>query len=218
MMKKIATFALIVCVLGMASAQEVVTLTQGKNIRAAKETPTYRPTYSGIRLAIGGPRLIAVEYNYWLKPWLMVGAGTGYGMVSSTVSYYIPAFTDGYGYYHSEVDISAHRVGYGVPWYIETEVRTPKYKWSLLFNVKMGYSFGVKKPLYGEDVPLGNNFYMTDRNGNAVFSNSSLTWHPFFVDALLGFGYKLFSMGIGAGVHGGHRMANLMISFDIPVK
>jgi hypothetical protein len=218
MMKRVATFVLLVCVLGMANAQEVVTLTQGKNIRAAKVTPTYRPTYSGIRLAIGGPRLIAVEYNRWLKPWLMVGAGTGYGMVNCTLSEYIPAFTDSYGYAHGEVDYSGWKVGYGVPWYIEAEVRTPKYKWSLFFNAKIGYSFGVRKPNLYADLPLGRNFYMTDDNGYAVFSTTTLTWHPFFVDALLGFGYKRFSMGVGAGVHGGYRMVNIMFSFDFPFK
>ena len=196
----------------MVSAQDVVTLTQGKNIRAAKVTPIYRPTYSVIRLAIGGPRLVAVEYNHWLKPWLMVGAGTGYGMVSGTVSYYIPAFTDSYGYYHHEESYSEHGVGYGVPWYIEAEVRTPKYKWSVFFNIKMGYSLGVKEPFN-----RGSRLYMTD-NGSLVLSESSFTWHLFFADALLGFGYKRFSMGIGAGVHGGYRMANIMISFDFPIK
>ena len=215
-MKRIVFFILLATACSAASAQEVVTLTQGKNIRTERVTPTYRPTKPSLRLSIGIPRLATLEYIYWIKPWLMVGAGTGFGMEYFTSHVYIPAFTDSYGYSHSETNILQRRAGYGVPWFVETEFRTPKYKWSFFCNMKIGYGFGVKTPYL--DMPLGREFFATDNNGYAVFSETSVTWHPFFMDATIGFGYKRFSMGVGIGLHGGYRSAILMFSYDIPLK
>lgn len=218
-MKRIVSLCLLLSFFATAKTQEVVTLTQGKNIRTEKVTPTYRPTFPCLRLSLGVPRLLTLEYNYWIKPWLMVGAGTGYGMEHFSYHVYIPAFTTTsyqYRYTHYEIDKMQTRTGYGIPWFIEAELRTPKYKWSFFFNVKAGASIGVKMPYL--EMPLGHEYYATDEYGNAVFSEVTATWHPFFMDATMGFGYKHFSMGIGMGLHGGNRSATLMLSYDIPLK
>lgn len=214
MMKKIifatVMFAMAsVCV----NAQEVITLSQGHNVKTEKVTPLYRPTGHYIRIAIGGPVIIGVEYNRWIKPWLMVGAGTGYGIVGCTETISVPAYTSSYGYYHPAKNKTYNRAGYGVPWHLEVELRSPRYKWSAFLNLKLGYGVGVKH--YGV---YQDTFYEDmDENNNIVYGKSNYEWKPFFMLATAGFGYKRFSMGIGAGILGGKRSASLLLAYDIPL-
>lgn len=195
------------------NAQEVITLSQGHNVKTEKVTPMYRPTGHNIRIAIGGPILIGIEYNRWLTPWLMVGAGTGYGIVGCTATYSVPEYTSSYGSYHPAINETRNIAGYGIPWHIEAELRTPKYKWSAFLNLKIGYGIGVKH--YGV---LKDNFVEDiDENNNIVYGKANYEWKPFFMLATAGFGYKRFSMGIGAGILGGHRSASLLLAYDIPL-
>ncbi|MBQ7062042.1 MAG: hypothetical protein IJM88_01975 [Bacteroidales bacterium] len=197
------------------NAQEVITLSQGHNVKTEKVTPLYRPTGNDIRIAIGGPVLIGIEYNRWIKPWLMVGAGTGYGMVRCIETVKVPAYTSYYGYYYPVRDESIPRAGYGIPLYVEAELRTPKYKWSAFLNVKMGY--GVKLKRYGTNEE-GSFYCGNDDNNNPVYGEVNYEWKPFFMLATAGFSYKRFSMGIGAGILGISRCASLLISYDIPLN
>ena len=197
-------------------AQEVITLSQGHNVKTEKVTPLYRPTGNDIRIAIGGPVLIGIEYNRWIKSWLMVGAGTGYGMVGYTETIKTPAYTSFYGgHYYPAKNETLSRSGSGIPLYVEAELRTPKYKWSAFFNLKMGYGIGIKHYGYFEE---GKLYCDNDENNNPVFGEVNYEWKPFFMLATAGFGYKRFSMGIGAGVLGGHRSASILIAYDIPLK
>ena len=198
-----------------AKAQEVITLSQGHNVKTEKVTPLYRPTGNDIRIAIGGPVIIGVEYNRWIKPWLMVGAGTGYGIVGCTETVSTPAYTSYYGYNYPARNETLSRAAYGIPWYVEAELRTPKYKWSAFLNLKMGYGIGLKH--YGS-FEEGELYCGNDENNNPVYGEVNYEWKPFFMLATAGFGYKRFSMGIGAGVLGGHRSASILLAYDIPLK
>ena len=217
-MKK-ATLILIAAFFSAAvNAQEVITLSQGHNVKTEKVSPVYRPTGSSIRLSIGVPGLITAAYNYQVTPWFMIGGGTGYGMSYYTANYSIPAFyVSGSS---GDVLIEARsysklQTGYAIPLYFETEFRTPKYKWSAFLNVKMGANIGVKTRYL--ELPEGRNFYTTDSQGNSVFSETTINWHTFFVSAALGFGYKHFSMGYGLGLQGGKRFGNLFLAYNIPL-
>ena len=216
MMKRIVLIVVLSALVSTGlKAQEVITLSQGHNVKTEKVTPLYRPTGNDIRIAIGGPVIIGVEYNRWLKPWLMVGAGTGYGIVGCTETISDPAYTSYGGHYHPAINETESIPGYGIPWYLEAELRTPKYKWSLFFNFKIGYGIGLTHyGMYDE----GSAYVGLDENGNTVLGDVSYEWKPFFMLATAGFGYKRFSMGIGAGVLGGHRSASILLSYDIPLR
>lgn len=77
-----------------------------------------------------------------------------------------------------------------IPVFFETEIRTPKFEWSLFLNVKAGtlISIGYKAK------------------------------DPFFVSAMAGFSYKYFSMGGGISTMGNNNFGRLVlsISYDIP--
>jgi len=216
-MKKIVGLIIIATIANVGvNAQEVITLSQGHNVKTAKVTPLYRPMGNDIRIAIGGPVIIGIEYNRWIKPWLMVGAGTGYGMVRCMEIINTPAYTSYYsGYYIPAKYEIGSRVGFGIPWYAEAELRTPKYKWSAFFNLKMGYGVGVK---YYGIFKEGTMYCDQDENNNPVYGDVNYDWKPFFMLATAGFGYKGFSMGIGAGLLGGIRSASILIAYDIPLK
>ncbi len=216
-MKKIVGLIIIATIANVGvNAQEVITLSQGHNVKTAKVTPLYRPMGNDIRIAIGGPVILGVEYNRWIKPWLMVGAGTGYGMVRCIETVNAPAYTSYYsGYYNLAKLEIVSRPGYGIPFYVEAELRTPKYKWSAFLNFKMGYGVGVKH--YGT-FKEGELYCGQDENNNPVYGEVNYDWKPFFMLATAGFGYKRFSMGIGAGILGGIRSASILIAYDIPLK
>lgn len=214
-MKKVIAVVLVAIMAGVGvKAQEVITLSQGQNVKVEKVTPLYRPTGHNIRIAVGAPVLLGVEYNRWLTPWFMVGAGTGFGIVGGAETLTVPAYTSSYGYYHPAQNTSYSRAGFGIPWHVEAEFRTPQYKRSLFFNLKVGYGVGVKHYGYYKD-----SFYDgMDENGNVVYGEVTYDWKPFFMLATIGFSYKRFSVGVGAGVLGSNRCANLMIAYDIPLK
>ena len=63
MMKRIVLIVVLSALVSTGlKAQEVITLSQGHNVKTEKVTPLYRPTGNDIRIAIGGPVIIVVEY------------------------------------------------------------------------------------------------------------------------------------------------------------
>lgn len=218
MMKRFALTILIAVFASVGThAQEIITLSQGRNIVTEKVTPLYRPTGPSLRISIGVPGLITTALNYQITPWLMAGGGVGYGLARYTVHYHIPTYFTRSGnkiYLVEERENEYIQTGYAIPWYAEAELRTPKYKWSFLFNVKLGVNIGVKTPYLEEHA--GQNFYTTDYQGYAVFSETTIKWHTLFAATSVGFGFKNFSMGLGVGLQGGKRYADLHLSYNIP--
>ncbi|MBO4282771.1 MAG: hypothetical protein J5873_06215 [Bacteroidales bacterium] len=93
-----------------------------------KEIPEYRPVEPSLRFSVGAPTFASVAYNYPLNSSFMVGGGIGFGAAGVRkldYNHHI-AYYDAYS-------------GFGGPLYLEAEVRTPRYAWSLFLNAKLGY-------------------------------------------------------------------------------
>lgn len=85
--------------------------------------PTYRPTGGYLRISSGYPVVGGLAYNHQITPYFMVGGGAGFSWSKLYEE-------DIWGrYYFNETAIQI---------YAETELRTPKYNWSLFLNLKLG--------------------------------------------------------------------------------
>lgn len=177
-MKRII-LCVILCVFALsmkAQKQEDVIARRGSY--QIEETKTsYRQTGPMLRLSAGTNIYGAIAYDYQVSSSFMIGGGIG---VTETwekdVNYY-----DYGGIYDCEAFL---------PIYIETEIRTPKYKWSLFLNLKVGgiISIGYENVDY------------------------------FFASMMAGFSYKNISIGGGLSTMGNYNFGNLVlsISYDIP--
>lgn len=92
--------------------------------------PTYRPTGGYLRISSGYPVVGSLAYNHQITPYFMVGGGAGFSPWAKLYEY------DYYGGrdYFDELAIQI---------YAETELRTPKYNWSLFLNLKLGTTIPI---------------------------------------------------------------------------
>lgn len=136
--------------------------------------PTYRPTGGYLRISAGYPMLGSLAYNHQITPYFMVGGGAGYGTgINGTYS--------GLGK-HYNLD--------AIPLFVETEIRTPKYKWSVFLNLKLGTMFAV----YSEEHP-----------------------EPIFAALHAGISYKNLHLGAGYSTASGVGFSTF-ISYCFPIN
>lgn len=91
--------------------------------------PTYRPTGGYLRISSGYPMTGSLAYNHQITPYFMVGGGAGYSP-----------------------RVNAEGVTSAILIYAETELRTPKYNWSLFVNLKTGAT--IPLPLSRDADPI----------------------------------------------------------------
>ena len=90
--------------------------------------PTYRPTGGYLRISSGYPVVGSLAYNHQITPYFMVGGGAGFSWSKLYEE-------DIWGrHYINETAIQI---------YAETELRTPKYNWSLFLNLKLGTTIPI---------------------------------------------------------------------------
>lgn len=84
-------------------------------VKTIKTDPVYRQTGGAIKFSLGFPTLLSLAYNHQITPSFMAGGGLGL------------ASKDG-----------EHG---GMPIFLETELRTPRLKWSVFANLKVGIHY-----------------------------------------------------------------------------
>lgn len=145
--------------------------------------PKYKPTGEYLRVVAGAPNtLFAIEYNQWYTSSFMVGLGAGLGMgVSDDYTWW--------GEYESEYELAT-------PIYLETELRTPRYKWALFVNLKVGM----------------NIFYHRATDPHIHY--------PFLVDLSVGGSWKNVNLAVGvpimATIHGASPFC-ASLSYNLPI-
>lgn len=139
--------------------------------------PLYRPTGGSLRFLVGVPDLLfSIAYNQQITSGFMVGGGVGYGRGKYVVRYW-----DSWGYDYDE------RTADCIPIYFETELRTPKYEWSLFINLKAGIGiFPEKKEDY---------YY----NGKPEYTYE---YRTFLASVTIGGSYKNLNLGVGISTWG----------------
>lgn len=100
--------------------------------------PKYKPTGEYLRFVAGLQDIIfAIEYNQWYTSSFMVGLGAGLGTGYSECWYWDSWDKIWERNWESE--------NLAIPVYLETELRTPRYKWALFVNLKAGMYFHLDK-------------------------------------------------------------------------
>ena len=169
-------------------------------------TNEYRQTGGYIRFLAGYTMFLSLAYDYQISPYFMIGcgAGYGYGTCQCIVTYDNPAFGDING---TIIEAGSYpRNEPAIPIYFETELRTPKYKWSLFINAKAGIDIFTR----GE---LGS--YLESNMYRYTYKNQL-----FFATLIVGASYK--NLNLGAGVSTAGEMnglpAVISISYNFPLK
>ncbi|MBR4774370.1 MAG: hypothetical protein IK010_08080 [Bacteroidales bacterium] len=144
-----------------------------------KIDPSYRPTGSSLRFTLGYADILgSLAYNYQITPRFMIGGGAGIGFGNGPVEL-------------------GDRVA--IPFYLEADLRTPRYTWSLFVNVKVGM------------------WYFLDYN-------EEYEYHPILGSLALGGSHKNLNLGFGitTGVLSGHgylfNPLVFFLSYNLPLK
>lgn len=179
-MKKALTFIVVLLALSCYAEAQIIGATNRSNTTYPQynNSPEYRPTGPSLRFAADLNIYGSAAFIYQITPSFMIGGGAGVTETWGTTYYTI---NNERHYYKG--------LGAFIPVFFETEIRTPKFEWSLFLNVKAGTLISI-------------GYKVTD---------------PFFVSAMAGFSYKYFSMGGGIST-GKYNFGILVlsISYDIP--
>lgn len=215
-MKRLVLIAALVVVFATtASAQMIGATNNYTTPRTDSFSPTMRPTGGSLRFSAGYPGLFTVSYSHYLKPYFMVGGGAGLGYQSGYRYRYRPGYTAGssyYTYYENSWSDEYKENHTAVPLFLEMDLRTPKYKWSLFLNLKMGLNlFGGDSRKYSEST------WITDAYGNTVYENYEDHYYVFFIAAAAGISYQ--NINLGMGIASGYKVRpNFFLSYNLPIS
>lgn len=185
-MKRIVIAALLLVVGLSANAQIVGATNSQEPPRLSTNNSSLRQTGSYIRISAGYPDIGTLAYNYQITPWLMAGIGGGFGFLPVVI------YHNGYSYNRTSFYMTP-----SMPVYAEMEFRTPQYKWSIFFNLKLGY-------------------YLASGSESHYYSNGDYEEvSKQLVSASTGISYKNLHLGIGYTVQG---VINCFFAYSLPLK
>lgn len=139
--------------------------------------PTYRPTGYLLQFEAGYP--FAVSVGYQLNPNVMVGGGIGINLREYVYAGYY-RIENYWGYGQDEIRQDWVKVHNAIPLFVEARFSTPRYRWSLFADVKLGVNF----------CSIENKM-----DYRALFEKVS----PIFMSGQVGFSYKRLSFSLGCG-------------------
>ena len=170
------------------------------------ESSLYRKTGHYLSFAAGVPHYFTIAYRYQMTPSIAVGAGAGFGDVNNglTATYYNRDITtDDLNYLYSwEVKSNV------IPIFAEIDLRTPKYKWSLFLNIKLGAN------IYTETFEDYSYNIRDDYTRECTYTG---TLNLFYVSAALGVSYKNLNLGIGYSNSRLYDLPYLFLSYSLPL-
>lgn len=170
-MRKLVILIALVLTMSTASAQMigVTNNQQTPRVQRVDNSPVFRPTVGSLRFSAGFPEFFTVSYNHYFTSYFMIGGGTGLGVCPSR--FWPPA----------------------MPIFAEMDLRTPKYKWSLFLNLKIGVN------LFGD--------------------YGAWESDPFVASADVGISYKNLNLGVGLSPAAYHVGAiDFFVSYNLPVS
>lgn len=165
--------------------------TEPKPVVKVSDDPLYRSTGGSLRFLGGAPDVIfSMAYNYQITSSFLIGGGVGFGLGR-------------YEYYYNDFDKS-EGINPAIPVYLETEFRTPRYKWSLFVNLKVGMHFFFDKR---EDNYGYGSYYTYD-------------YKPLFASCTFGGSWKNLNLGVGITTAGwyGEFPITVSLSYNLPFK
>ena len=175
-MKKILFLAtMLVAFASLADAQIIGSTNSATSPHTPKvdNSPLYRPTGSYIRFSGGYPTLLTAAYNYQLTPSFMFGGGVGLGCVRRMWMKWIADEWVFQNWMKTDPQV--------MPIYAEAEFRTPRYRWSMFLNIKVGYSL----------------FTPEDIIRKSYDGHYADNYSPWLIAVTTGASYKNLHLGVG---------------------
>lgn len=212
-MKKIVLIAAMLFGLGFTANAQMVGATNSQPTPRESRTdnsPLYRPTDRSLRFSIGAPQIFTVSYNHYLTSYFMIGGGLGFGMQNGEERAYRPGYQRSRYYWDDEYSSIYSIISPALPVFVEMDVRTPKYKWSLFLNMKIGLN------LFGATDSYEKWEDKTDYYGDPVYATLSYDYNKFLFSAAVGASYKNLNLGFGVSNVGSMGNLNLFISYNLP--
>lgn len=173
------------------------------------ESSQYRKTGHYLSFAAGLPHYFTIAYRYQMTPSIAVGAGAGFGDVSCNQTSYRLNESNVWEYCYSDPAGSSGVV----PIFAEIDLRTPKHKWSLFLNAKLGFN------IYTEPEKFEDYYFENVDNDQYFFDFDSP--NLLHISAALGVSYKYLNFGIGYS----NSIANdveefpyLFLSYSLPLE
>ena len=96
-----------------------------------------------------------------------------------------------------------------MPLFVEAEVRTPRYKWSLFLNVKLAFNLFAPKDYYYN----GLNYNTPDYNSWNHTEVCSVDYHTVDFYTMAGVSYKNINFGVGYSTV---NEVNITLSYNLP--
>jgi len=149
------------------------------------ESSQYRKTGHYLSFAAGLPHYFTIAYRYQMTPSFAVGAGAGFGDVECKYTTYILNESNNWESIGSDDDYHSGVI----PIFSEIDLRTPKHKWSLFLNIKLGFNIYLEQDFYSTYF-----YWEADDFVEAFYENQS---NLFYISAALGVSYKNLNLGIG---------------------
>ena len=175
----------------------------GANERGRESLNSSERTLRGhyLRLEAGFPNFITAAYGYQITPWIFVGAGGGFGMITYDIyhSHY------DYNYSYNDYSRSYKRLGLGLPVYTEFIFSTPKRNAAFFADLKIGYN-----------IPL-QNFY--DYDYGSFYSNYYSRYGRRFYSCV-NLGVKWVNFGLFGGIttNSGNMLFSTGFFYNIPLN
>ena len=173
------------------------------------ESSQYRKTGHYLSFAAGVPHYFTIAYRYQMTPSIAVGGGAGFGDVSCNQTSYWLNESNVWEYSYSDPD---GRSGV-VPIFAEIDLRTPKHKWSLFLNAKLGFN------IYTEPEKFEDYYFENVDNDQYFFDFDSP--NLLHISAALGVSYKYLNFGIGYSnsiAYDVEEFPYLFLSYSLPLE
>lgn len=201
-MKRIITFIALLTLLATGLQAQIIDATNNtpkKKEKTLSNTPIYKPTGHYLRFEAGYPHFASVAYGYQTNPYIMIGGGVGFGIICYTWT----GTRTIYNSFYNEPFIMKHS-GTGFPIYAEVNLSTPKYKWSLIANIKFGYAIPLEE---GHRVVSTSGYYIEwIQKGRRLWGALNL-----------GVTYRNFSLCAGISSNN-DEWYSFFISYNLPLK
>lgn len=170
-----------------------------KPVVKVSDDPFYRSTGGSLRFLGGATDVIfSMAYNYQITSSFLIGGGVGYGFGRYEEKQY----------YNGKLDNEYERIDPAIPVYLETEFRTPRYKWSLFVNLKVGMHFFFDKREDYDDIYS----WATPRY--------TYDYKPLFASCTFGGSWKNLNLGVGITTAGWYYDVPITVSlsYNLPLK
>ena len=197
-MKRLLVLVSMLTLLATSLQAQIVGANERGRVSINSSEHTLRGHY--LRLEAGFPNFITAAYGYQITPWIFVGTGGGFGMITYDKYHYYYNYDNLYPDSYSSV-----RLGLGLPVFSEFIFSTPKRNAAFFADLKIGYN-----------IPLQNYYdYSSGSYYSSIYSKDGRRFY-----SCVNIGVKLGNFGLFGGIttNSAKLLFSTGFSYNIPLK